>query len=115
MKIISSKIRFIKDVINENIQIYKNKKINIIQSLKENDYIQVKDKKVIDKELEEKDNNTNNYDYLIKMSLYTFTEEEIDKLNDEHEKLKEKYDNLFNITIEKLWENECLELLKNLK
>ena len=72
MKIISSKIRFIKDVINENIQIYKNKKINIIQSLKENDYIQVKDKKVINKELEEKDNNTNNYDYLIKMSLYTF-------------------------------------------
>ena len=114
LKIISSKIRFIKDVINETIQIYKNKKINIIQSLKDNDYIQVKDKKVIDKELQE-DNTTNNYDYLIKMSLYTFTEEEIEKLNDEYQKLKEKYDTLFTITIETLWENECLELLKNLK
>jgi len=115
LKIISSKIRFIKDVINENIKIYKNKKINIIQSLKDNEYIQVKDKKIINKDLQDNDNNTNNYDYLIKMSLYTFTEEEIDKLNDEHDKLKDKYDNLFNVTIEKLWENECLELLKNLK
>ena len=33
------------------------------------------------------------------MSLYTFTEEEIERLNEEYKKLKEKYDKLMNITI----------------
>ena len=73
----------------------------------------MKDKKVI-QEIED-DINTNNYDYLIKMSLYTFTEEEIDRLHDEYEKLKDKYDILMNMTIEEIWRNECLELLKNIK
>ena len=49
------------------------------------------------------------------MSLYTFTEEEIERLNEEYKKLKEKYDKLMNITIEEIWRNECLELLKNIK
>ena len=112
LQIIESKIRFIKDVIDENIIIYKRKKIQIIETLVGKEYIQVKDKKVIQNK---DDKNTTNYDYLIKMSLYTFTEEEIERLNEEYKKLKEKYDKLMNITIEEIWRNECLELLKNIK
>jgi DNA topoisomerase-2 len=112
LQIIESKIRFIKDVIEEQIIIYKRKKLQIMEALFEKQYLQVKDKKVI-QEIED-DINTNNYDYLIKMSLYTFTEEEIDRLHDEYKKLKDKYDILMNLTIEEIWRSECLELLKNI-
>ena len=112
LQIIESKVRFIKDVIDENIIIYRRKKIQIIETLLEKEYIQVKDKRVIENK---DDKNTTNYDYLIKMSLYTFTEEEIERLDEEYKKLKEKYDILMNITIEEIWRNECLELLKNIK
>ena len=112
LQIIESKVRFIKDVIDENIIIYRRKKIQIIETLLEKEYIQVKDKRVIENK---DDKNTTNYDYLIKMSLYTFTEEEIERLNEEYKKLKEKYDKLMNMTIEEIWRNECLELLKNIK
>ena len=112
LQIIESKVRFIKDVIDENIIIYRRKKIQIIETLLEKEYIQVKDKRVIQNK---NDKNTTNYDYLIKMSLYTFTEEEIERLDEEYKKLKEKYDKLINMTIEEIWRNECLELLKNIK
>ena len=112
LQIIESKVRFIKDVIDENIIIYRRKKIQIIENLVEKEYIQVKDKRVIENK---DDKNTTNYDYLIKMSLYTFTEEEIERLDEEYKKLKGKYDILMNMTIEEIWRNECLELLKNIK
>ena len=55
---------------------------------------------------------TNNYDYLIKMSLHLFTEEEIAKLNQKMQDFQEKHDNLEKMTIEEIWIAECDELLK---
>ena len=44
--------------------------------------------KIIEVKNKSKDVKTNNYDYLIKMSLYSFTEDEIDRLNKEYDKSK---------------------------
>ena len=103
MEILSSKIRFIHDVIDEKIVIYKRKKEDIIQSLLNNQYKQMKDKIIIEKEEIE----PNGYDYLVKMSLYSFTEEEISKLESEYDKIQTEYNTLNEQTIEDLWLKEC--------
>ena len=55
----------------------------------------------------------NGYDYLIKMSLYSFTEEEIEKLNNDYLKIKSEYEELGNKSIETLWTDECYQFVKN--
>ena len=59
--------------------------------------------------------NKNGYDYLIKMSIYLFTEEEIEKLEKEYMDTKEKYDSLNSKTIEEIWLGECDEFIKRYK
>ena len=117
-KLLESKIKFIKDVIDDKIVIYRKKKIEIIQSLINNNYLQKTEKTII--EMDDKEYNrdvemNNNYDYLIKLSLLNFTEEEITKCETEYNDHKDEYDNLLKMTIEEMWETECLELLKNIK
>ena len=109
LEILNSKIRFIGDVINEKIAIYKRKKDDIIGDLISNDYKQVKDKMIL---TDIQDKNASGYDYLIKMSLYSFTEEEIERLTKERDKVKFEYDSLKNKTIEEIWTKECDELIK---
>ena len=94
------KVRFIHDVINEHIIIYKQKKATILQTLIERKYLQVKDKMVLPEDAKYL---PSNYDYLIKMSLYAFTEEEIMKLETEMQKLQEQYNALEKKTIEEIF------------
>ena len=109
LQILSAKIRFINDVIEEKIIIYKKKKEEIIQSLIENQYQQLKDK-IMDETFDKK--NTSGFDYLIKMSLYSFTEEEMSKLNNERDKIKLEYNNLEGKSINTLWREECSQFMK---
>ena len=108
--ILKYKIQFITDVIEEKIHIYRKKKNEIIMKLKEYKYPKVKDKKIDNSE-----DNMNGYDYLIKMSLFIFTEEEIEKLKNEKNKIQNEYDKLSNSSIEDLWMNELNELEKYIK
>jgi len=108
LQILESKIRFIEDVISDKIIIYKRKKNDIINDLLKNKYLGVINKKIVDYT----DNQSNKYDYLTKMSIELFTEEEILKLREEYEKVKLKYDTLIKKTIEELWLEECSELMK---
>ena len=55
-----------------------------------------------------------NYDYLVRMSLYAFTEEEITKLETEMKKLQAQYSELDKKTIEEIWLSECNALKKAL-
>ena len=111
MLILESKIRFINDVINEQIIIYKQKKDIILQSLIDKKYLQVKDKIALP---EDSKYLPSNYDYLVKMSLYAFTEEEITKLESEMKKLQDQYSELDQKTIEEIWSDECDALKKAL-
>ena len=49
------------------------------------------------------------------LSFAQQTQSPLVKSFEEYKKLKEKYDKLMNMTIEEIWRNECLELLKNIK
>ena len=91
-----SKMKFIKDVINENIVVYKNTKKNIIESLVGFNYEKV----------------DNSYNYLINMSLYNFTLEKIEELSKVIDKLINEYETLEKLTEIDIWKNE-LKTLKN--
>ena len=107
--ILISKKNFMNDVMNEKIIIYKRKKVDIIQDLFKMGIVQVSNGKCVD--TMDNNENTTNYDYLIKMSLYLFTEDEIEKLEKQIQKIQNEYSELEKKTIEGIWIGECDELL----
>jgi len=110
LTILKSKMKFIDDVINEKIIIFRRKKTDIIKDLIKLNIVQVCNGKYLQKI--DMNENTTNYDYLIKISLHLFTEEELEKLEKQIEKLSKEYNDLENLTIENIWLNECDKLLK---
>jgi len=105
--ILKSKMRFIQSVMNDDLTIYKRKKIDIINDLLKSEYIQVVSGKVHEFVADD----VTKYDYLIKMALYLFTEDEIEKLENNISNLQLEYDTLEKRTIEDIWISECDELL----
>ena len=101
-----NKIRFIHDVIEEKIIIYKRKREEIFNNLIKFEYKQIKDKYIQDKI---NITNKTGYDYLVKMSIYSFTEEEYTKLEEENNNIKLIYEDLLKKTIEDIWLDECKE------
>ena len=114
LSILKSKMRFIQDVMNEKIQIYKRKRVDIIQDLLKEEYLMVQDGKTLDFKSNMKPEEFKYYDYLIKMSIYLFTEDEIEKLQEKINKLNIEYDSLSKKTIEEIWLNELDSLLEYL-
>ena len=106
-------MRFIEDVINDKIVIYRNSKNNIIQKL-----IEMKYSMIIDTKIENEYNSENiktGFNYLINMPLYHFTEDKIDELKKLLDELQLEYDTLNKQTIEEIWMNELNILIKKLK
>lgn len=114
LSILKSKMRFITDVMNEKIQIYKRKRVDIIQDLLKEEYLMVQDGKVIDFKSDITPEEVKYYDYLIKMSIYLFTEDEITKLEEKINKLNDEYESLDKRTIEGIWLSELDALLEYL-
>ena len=111
LKILESKMRFIQSVMNDEIVIYKRKKIDIIRDLLKHEYIQVTSGKIIEYK---KDDTITSYDYLIKMSLYLFTEDEIEKLENQINDLQNEYHELEKTSVEEIWISECDKLLEKI-
>jgi len=107
-------MRFIQDVMNEKIHIYKRKRVDIIQDLLKEEYLMVQDGRVIDFKSDMNPEEVKYYDYLIKMSIYLFTEDEITKLEEKINKLNNEYDSLDKMTIEEIWLSELDNLLEYL-
>ena len=114
LSILKSKLRFITDVMDENIKIYKRKRIDIIQDLLNNEYLMVHDNKSIEYNSDIKNEDNKYYDYLIKMSIYLFTEDEIDKLNNKINMLNDEFNKLNSMSIEQIWLSELDALLEYL-
>ena len=115
ISILKSKIRFINDIIDENIVIYKKSKKDIISQLYSKEYILLNDNiitSVLDKPLEEVNND---YDYLIKMPIYSLSEEKIDELNKELQKNVDEFNILESKTIKDLWTEELDKLKMGLE
>jgi DNA topoisomerase-2 len=113
--ILSAKVRFITEVIEDVIVIYRRKKTMIVADLRSREYPQLKDKRLVADDQMDESTETANYDYLIKMSLYHFTEEEIIKLTKEHDDTVASYKVLQGKSVEDIWLKECRDLLKSVK
>ena len=103
------KMKFITDVIENNIVVFRQKRQIIIERLKELEY-----PLNIDKCFDRKYNNekcNTGYNYLIQIPLYHLSEEKINELNCEIKRYQNEYDVLNDKTIENIWLDE-LNLLK---
>ena len=94
---------------------YKKSKKDIISQLYSKEYILLNDNiitSVSDKSLEEVNND---YDYLIKMPIYSLSEEKIDELNKELQKNVDEFNTLEGKTIKDLWSEELDKLKMGLE
>ena len=99
IQILSSKCRFILEIIEDKIVIQKQTKDKIHEQLTSRNYPLIND----------------SYDYLIKLPIYTLSQEEIDKLLTEKEKLETNYDKLQKTSKQQLWISELDEFTKMYK
>jgi DNA topoisomerase-2 len=94
--ILSNKTRYIKEILDDTIDLRKKKSEDVTRTLKEKGY----------------DTMDNDYKYLTKMPMDSVTEENIDKLNKEHEKKQNELENVKSTSKHQMWLNE-LETLKS--
>jgi len=105
-------IKFIKDVNSDKIIVRKSTKQKIRDRMEELEYPQLydkKDDKKVDDTKEEKRIKT--YDYALKLSLLSLTQERIDELEKELKENKDQLDYLEEATPEKLWKDDLKELI----
>ena len=96
--LLSNKAKYINEILEDTIDLRKKKKEEITKMLNDKKY------DIID--------NDNDFKYLIKMSMDSVTEENVNKLNTEHEHKKSELDIIRSITIHQMWLNELIILKK---
>ena len=121
LNLINVKIRFIKDIINKILKINNVAKKEIIIQLEKLKYpkminsilyeLDSNEFKNITKK-NESENSFGNYDFLIRLPIYSLTKEKIEELENEFDILKKKRTDLFNKTIPELWNNDLTEFEK---
>ena len=95
----SNRMRFIKDVVEERVVVFKNKRENIEKYLVDNNYVKYH----------------KTYNYLIDMSIINFTNEKITELQKHIDKLEIELENIKSITTRDMWKNELNVLSKKIK
>jgi len=113
--IIESKVKFINEIIDETFIINKRTRKDIIEQLYKKEYVILNDN-VITLTKDIKFNKIgNDYDYLIKMPLYSLSQDKIDELTKELEKNNNEYNILENKTVKDMWITELDSLTEQLK
>ena len=90
IQVISAKCRFILEIVNDTIVVTKKSKSEIQQQLVDKGYPQFND----------------SYDYLVKLPIYTLSQEEIDKLLKEKDELVSDHKDLSETTNRDMWLSE---------
>lgn len=96
--LLESKIKFIDLVISKKISLFNKSKDEIIKILTDHNLLILE--------------NEPPFDYLIRMSFYSFTKEKIVELKKTHHDKKQEFDILINKTIESMWLDDLAELKK---
>ena len=96
----SNKYRFINSIINDEINIYKKTEKESIIILENNNFDKIPD------------NSSNGYNYLLNMSIKSFTKDKLDELKKIIDSLKKQIKELKLLTPETLWENNLNEFEK---
>ena len=108
LEILKNKVKFINDILSDKIIINKKKKSEIIAKLEQLKYPQLSNK--IDATEEEK-----SYRYLTDMTLFSLTIEKIDELNEEYNNKKKEFDDYNSTTEVDLWKRELEEFSSTYK
>ena len=90
IELLNNKIRFIKEVIAENIVVHKMKKDQLEQKLKDDHYKLHDDK----------------YDYILRIPIYNLTIDKVEELEQECTKASDEIEHVKNIDIKDLWKEE---------
>jgi len=96
--VLQNKVKYIREILNDTIDLRKKKKEEVIKLLNDKKY------SIINDDIE--------FKYLVKMSMDSVTEENINKLSTEHDKKAEELDLIQSKTIQNMWLEELSELLK---
>jgi len=89
LQILESKVKFVRAIVNEELIVFKRKKIDITADVKKMGLYE---------------NPT--YDYLLNMPIHTFSEETIDKLENEYSEKQKEYKTIQSTTIKNLWKQD---------
>jgi DNA topoisomerase-2 len=122
--LISVKVNFILDVINKKILVNNVKKTVLLDRLVELDYPKMLDKVLVSlknlKKRTEEEINSASYDYLVKMPIFNLTQEQIEKLKNDRNKLESECQDLESQSQKDLWitdlnafENEYKSFMKS--
>lgn len=106
IRLLETKMRFIQNVIDEVIIVYKQSKKSIIQKLKELEFPFYEKDEIIDFDSETEVKSE--YNYLLNLSIYNFTSEKLNELEEEIKKKKEDYDTLHSRNEIDLWKEELM-------
>ena len=101
LEILQSKVRFINGIMNEEFVIFKKNKKQVTDILINNDF----------PKLSEKEDTELNFDYLLRMQVYSFTEEKIKDLENKYKKKKKELEEIESKTYKDLWMDDLNELL----
>tara|TARA_A100001037_G_scaffold45808_2_gene37077 strand:+ start:21598 stop:24966 length:3369 start_codon:yes stop_codon:yes gene_type:complete len=102
--LLETKMRFIQNVIDEEIIIYKQSKAVIVDRLRELEYPFYENNEMFeyDKDVDVK----SQYNYLLNLSIYNFTLEKVEDLSNETTSKKEEHDKLESMDIKDIWRQE---------
>ena len=100
LKILKSKIKFIDAILTRKLVLYNLPKDKIVSTLKSNKFYLIE--------------NEQPYDYLIKMSFYSFSKEKIQDLQNKYKEKKKEFDNLEKTGVEQMYSQDLDELIKYL-
>jgi len=100
--ILSNKVKYIQEVLNGSIDLRKRKKDDIIKMLQEKGYqmISIGDSNVVDEE----------YKYLVRMPMDAVSEENVEKLINEHKSKTQELATIKATSCEQMWLRELLAL-----
>ena len=89
---LNSKIRFVNDIMDENVVVFKQTLSSIIDQLQSSGYPKISD----------------SYEYLIGMKIHSFSSDTIETLTAKRDKLNEEYTKYKNYSLRNFWENHVL-------
>ena len=96
--ILSNKVKYIKEILDETIDLRKKKRQEIIDMLITKKYYMIEDDK--------------DFKYLVKMPMDSVSEENVEKMLNEHKEKANELERIKSTTIEEMWLSE-LEVLEN--
>ena len=90
LNIINSKIRFVNDIIEDKIEVFRKKIDHIYKQLEDKGYYKI----------------DSSYKYLTDMQIHSFTEETVEKLSCKQKEINERYTRIKNYKLKDFWQND---------